>query len=150
MKNTFAKMWPSIGETCQPISPLCCNVSCTLQCLDITWADQIDLRLHSIPRHKRHWHPRHHVLSESSWCSFQPELWPANLIFAGWAAAYDIEQGWGACGSREHLIWPASEFSLPKLEHNIGSKRNSMTSRHVRWGKRNLSLLHIVFSPCFA
>jgi len=26
-----------------------------------------------------------------------------------------LDQGWGACDPREHLIWPASEFSLPKL-----------------------------------
>jgi len=35
------------------------------------------------------------------------------------------------CGPLENVIWPASEFSLPKLEHNIVSKRNPMTSRHV-------------------
>jgi len=28
----------------------------------------------------------------------------------------------GKCGRREHLVWPASEFSLPKLENNIASK----------------------------
>jgi len=26
-----------------------------------------------------------------------------------------VEQGWGTCGPREHLTWPASEFSLVKL-----------------------------------
>jgi len=25
----------------------------------------------------------------------------------------------GTCGPHEYLIWPASNFSLPKLEHNI-------------------------------
>jgi len=30
----------------------------------------------------------------------------------------------GACGPREHLIWPGSEFSLPKLEykHRVKTK----------------------------
>jgi len=37
-----------------------------------------------------------------------------------------LYQGWGTCGTREHLIWPASEFPLPKLEYNIASKRSSM------------------------
>jgi len=46
-------------------------------------------------------------------------------------------QGWGIYGIRakrgphEHLIWPASEFVLPKLEHNIKSKRNFMISTYV-------------------
>jgi len=26
-----------------------------------------------------------------------------------------VKQGWGTCGPRKHLIWPASEVSLPKL-----------------------------------
>jgi len=49
----------------------------------------------------------------------------------------DLEQGWGTCGPqakcgpREHEIWPASEFSLPMLEHNIVSKRSSMTSKYL-------------------
>jgi len=25
-----------------------------------------------------------------------------------------LSQGWGTCGPREHSIWPASEFSLPR------------------------------------
>jgi len=29
--------------------------------------------------------------------------------------------GWGTCRLRDYLIWPTSEFSLPKLEHNIVS-----------------------------
>ena len=40
-------------------------------------------------------------------------------------------QGWGTCSPREHLIWPASEFSLPVLEYNIASKRSSMISRYI-------------------
>jgi len=28
-----------------------------------------------------------------------------------------LEQGWGTFAPREQLIWPASEFSLPKLEY---------------------------------
>jgi len=27
------------------------------------------------------------------------------------------DQAWGTCGPREHFIWPASGFSLPKLEY---------------------------------
>jgi len=27
-----------------------------------------------------------------------------------------LDQEWGICGPREHLIWPASQFPLPKLE----------------------------------
>jgi len=30
-----------------------------------------------------------------------------------------LEQGWG--GPREHLSWPASEFSLANLEYKIAS-----------------------------
>jgi len=44
----------------------------------------------------------------------------------------NVDQG-GTCGPREHLIWPASEFSLPNLnlEHKIASKQSSMTSRYL-------------------
>ena len=49
-----------------------------------------------------------------------------------------LEQGWGTCGPRakccphEHLIWPASEFSLHNLEYKIASKRSFMISRYLR------------------
>jgi len=33
-----------------------------------------------------------------------------------------LKQGWGACGPREHLKWPSSEFLLSKKEHSIASK----------------------------
>jgi len=44
-----------------------------------------------------------------------------------------LSQGWGTCdtgdkwGNLRHAgqIWPASEFLLPKLEHNATSKRKS-------------------------
>jgi len=36
--------------------------------------------------------------------------------------AYSVGQWWGTCGPCEHLIWPAPEFPLPKLEHSITSK----------------------------
>jgi len=42
--------------------------------------------------------------------------------------ADNVKQGWGTCGQSEHLIWPASEFSLPVLEHNMASKRTSTIS----------------------
>jgi len=29
---------------------------------------------------------------------------------------------WAKCDPREHLIWPASEFSLPVLKHHIAFK----------------------------
>jgi len=29
--------------------------------------------------------------------------------------------GWKTCGPREHLIWPASEFSLPNLDYKSAS-----------------------------
>jgi len=38
-------------------------------------------------------------------------------------------QGWGTCGPRQHLIRPASEFSLLKLEHNFVSK---LHNKHTR------------------
>ena len=41
-----------------------------------------------------------------------------------------VAPGWGTCCPREHLIWPASNFSLPKQQH-IASKRNHLTTRHV-------------------
>ena len=43
---------------------------------------------------------------------------------------HSLNQGWRTCGPCEHLIWPASEFSLPTLECNFASKRSSMISRH--------------------
>jgi len=58
--------------------------------------------------------------------------WYRNL-----AVVNCIVQGWGTCGPRtkcgprEHLIWPASEFSLPNLEYKIASKRSYMTSRYL-------------------
>ena len=42
-----------------------------------------------------------------------------------------LRQGWGTCDPRDHLIWPASEFALPEVQRNIGSKRNSVVNRHV-------------------
>jgi len=48
-----------------------------------------------------------------------------------------LRQGWGTCGprakcgTREHLIWPTSEFLLPMLEHNIASKGSSMVNRYL-------------------
>jgi len=45
--------------------------------------------------------------------------------------ADNVKQGWGACDPGEHLIWPASEFSLPVLEHNMASKRSSTISRYL-------------------
>jgi len=42
-----------------------------------------------------------------------------------------LQRRQGACSTRakcrqcQHLTWPALEYSLPKLEHNITSKRNS-------------------------
>ena len=41
-------------------------------------------------------------------------------------------QGWGTCGPRQHLIWPAEEFSLPNLEYKIASKQISLISRYLR------------------
>jgi len=35
------------------------------------------------------------------------------------AFVFILEQGWG--GPREHLSWPASEFSLANLEYKIAS-----------------------------
>jgi len=43
-----------------------------------------------------------------------------------------LMQGWGTCGPREHLLWPASEFLLPKLQYKIASQRSSTISRHLR------------------
>jgi len=50
------------------------------------------------------------------------------------------------------LVWTlkmlASEFSLPRLKHNIVSKQNSMTSRRTETVSQemSLSLVEIVFS----
>jgi len=35
-------------------------------------------------------------------------------------------------GLREHLIWPASEYSLSNLEYKIASKRSSMIKQVLR------------------
>jgi len=36
---------------------------------------------------------------------------------------YDhLKQGWGTYGPREHLMGPASEFSLPKLQYRVQSE----------------------------
>jgi len=32
---------------------------------------------------------------------------------------HGLEQAWGTCGPREHLIWHLSDFLLLKLEHDI-------------------------------
>jgi len=56
--------------------------------------------------------------------------------------AYSIEQGWGTCGPREHLIWPAPEFPLPKLEHNIAAQGNSMISRYLDSKSKAIALPH--------
>jgi len=59
------------------------------------------------------------------------------LVVIVWVSAISLDQEWKTCGPRakgdlrEHLIWPATEFSLPMLEHNIVSKRTSVTSRHI-------------------
>jgi len=41
-----------------------------------------------------------------------------------------LSQEWETCKPGEHLIWPASEFFLHKLEHT-SSKQNSLTSKHI-------------------
>jgi len=50
--------------------------------------------------------------------------WCLVPMSGGDSPVHDLNQGWWGetCGRREHLIWPRSEFSLPKLEHNIASK----------------------------
>jgi len=53
-----------------------------------------------------------------------------------------LHQGWGTCGPREHLIWPASNFAVPKIEHNIASKWSSMISRYLYSKSRYVSLPH--------
>jgi len=53
-----------------------------------------------------------------------------------------VIQGWGTCGPREHLIWPASEFSLPTFEQNIASKRSSMISTYSGSKSREVTLPH--------
>ena len=45
-----------------------------------------------------------------------------NVILNACLTGMCLNQGWGTCGPREFLIWPASEFCLPKLEHNNASK----------------------------
>jgi len=75
---------------------------------------------------------------------------------SGNSVMVQLGQGWGTygpranCGPREHLVWAASEFSLPKLEHNITIKMNFHVKQTRRQTfKRSLSLLDAVFSPCF-
>jgi len=41
---------------------------------------------------------------------------------------------------REHLIWSATELSLPKLEYNSVSKRRSMLSRYLDSKSREVNL----------
>jgi len=67
-------------------------------------------------------------LYKSSLTAFQYFAQPDSYTKVLWSI--DLHQGWGSCGPCEHLIWPASEFSLPMLEYNIASKRSSMVSRH--------------------
>jgi len=45
-------------------------------------------------------------------------------------------------GSLEHLIWPTSEFSLFKLEHNTASERSSMISRYLDSQSKEVTLPH--------
>jgi len=51
-------------------------------------------------------------------------------------------QGWGICSPCEHMIWSTSEFSQPKLEYNITSKRSSTISRYLDSTSREVSLSH--------
>jgi len=41
-----------------------------------------------------------------------------------------LAHGWETCDPCEHLIWPASEFSLSNLDYKIKSKQSSMISRY--------------------
>jgi len=43
-----------------------------------------------------------------------------------------LKEGWGTCGPREYLTWPALSFSLPDLEYKITSTRSSMITRYLR------------------
>ena len=54
-----------------------------------------------------------------------------------------LDQGWRTCGPHEHLIWPASEFSLFLLEYNIASKRVSIISRYLNSKTREVILPHL-------
>jgi len=57
-----------------------------------------------------------------------------------------LEHRWETCGPwaksnpHEHLIWPASEFSLPKLGYNIMSKQSSIISRYL--GSKSREVTH--------
>jgi len=50
--------------------------------------------------------------------------------------------GVGTCGPRGHLIWPASEFLLPRLEYKIASKRSSVISSYLDSTLREVTLPH--------
>jgi len=52
-------------------------------------------------------------------------------VFSAFLDASKALQGWGTCGPREHLLWPASEFSLLILDYKITSKRITMISRCI-------------------
>jgi len=54
----------------------------------------------------------------------------------------DLGQEVGNLRPAWKLIWPASEFSLPKLEHDIASNWNFTRSSHVDSHSREVSLTH--------
>jgi len=56
-----------------------------------------------------------------------PQATLEHKKFLSAAVAEVLEyQGWGTCGPREHLMLPASELPLTKIEHSNASKRNSV------------------------
>ena len=66
---------------------------------------------------------------ESTWttCTFQDSLHSLrhDCIRTG------VGNPRAKCGPREHLIWPASELSLPNSDCKIASKRSSVISRYL-------------------
>jgi len=56
------------------------------------------------------------------------------------------ESGKGTCCPGEYLVWPGPEFSLPKLQYNVVSKRNSVISRYLDSKSREVSLALLMVS----
>ena len=84
----------------------------------------------------RHW--------PSNWSTKLARIKDVDLIqfLSDWLTygADDVKQGWETFGPHEHLIWSASDFSLPVLEHNMASKRGSTISRYLESTLREVTL----------
>jgi len=83
-----------------------------------------------------------HVLATECTLTLLCKVWKASMSKPSKVAkiSQSSKQGWGTYGPHEHLIWPASEFSLPELEYSITLKRSSTSSRYLDSKSKEVTL----------